>query len=166
MAVDGDAASFCEVLYPQLVGALTLYCGRRDVAEEIAQETLVRVWDRWPKVRDMASPKGWAHRVAINLANSRYRRLAAERRATARLQQERPGADPDRDADLALRAAVAALPARQRAVVVLRFFADQPVEETARLLHCAPGTVKSLTSKAIDRLRRSGVTENIEVLHG
>jgi RNA polymerase sigma-70 factor (sigma-E family) len=164
--VHGDAAAFCDRVYPQLVGALTLYCGQRHVAEELAQETLVRVWDRWPKVRDMASPQGWAHRVAINLANSWYRRQAAERRATARLQRERPAAEPDRAAELALRAAVAALPPRQRAVLVLRFFADLPVEETAALLHCAPGTVKSLTNKAVTRLRTAGFAEEVEALHG
>jgi RNA polymerase sigma factor (sigma-70 family) len=54
---------------------------------------------------------------------------------------------------LAVRAAVAALPPRQRAAVVLRYFADLSVDQTAAVLGCAPGTVKSLTSQAIASLR-------------
>jgi RNA polymerase sigma factor (sigma-70 family) len=55
---------------------------------------------------------------------------------------------------IAVRAAVAALPERQRAAVVLRYFADLPVSAVAEILSCAHGTVRSLTSQAIERLRK------------
>lgn len=147
-----EVGAFCRAMHPRLVGALALHCGDRDVAEELAQETLARVWERWASVREMESPEAWAFRVGFNLSTSRYRRRAAERRARARL-----GPPDDSEADaaavLTIRAAVAALPPRQRAAIVLRYFADQSIERTAEILGCAPGTVKSLTNRAIATLR-------------
>jgi RNA polymerase sigma-70 factor (ECF subfamily) len=147
-----DASDFCRELHPRLVGALALHCGDRDVAQELAQETFARVWERWSSVRTMDSPEAWAFRVGFNLAASRFRRAAAERRARARFG---PPAEhvPDTADALAVRAAVGALPPRQRAAIVLRYFADLPVAQAAEVLGCAPGTVKSLTSQAIATLR-------------
>jgi RNA polymerase sigma factor (sigma-70 family) len=147
---------FCRALHPQLVGTLTVFCGDRPVAEELAQETLVRVWNRWASVSTMENPAGWAHHVALNLARSAFRRVAAERRAYARLGT-RPESDegaPDPDDLASVRQAVGALPPRQRAVIAWRYFAGFSVEETAVVLGCAPGTVKSLTAKATATLRR------------
>jgi RNA polymerase sigma-70 factor (sigma-E family) len=151
-----DVAAFCAELHPRLVGALSLRTGSRALAEELAQETFVRVWERWSTVRAMDSPEAWAFRVALNLASSRFRRLGAERRARARLE-----ARPVEHADLdtggpereLVRDAIAALPPRQRTVVILRYFSDLSVAETAQAMGCAEGTVKSLTSKAVDALR-------------
>jgi len=153
--VDSDASDFCRALHPKLVGALALHCGDRHLAEELAQETLARVWERWATVRGLDAPAAWAFRVAFNLASSRFRRLAAERRAHRRAGV--PAAvipEVDRAEALAVREAVAALPERQRAAVVLRYFADLPVAQVAEILGCEPGTVKSLTSHARAHLRR------------
>jgi len=147
---------FCRDIHPQLVCTLTVFCGDRGVAEELAQETLVRVWNRWPAVSALQNPAGWAHHVALNLARSAFRRAAAERRAYARLGP-RPESDagaPDPDDLAAVRQAVADLPPRQRAAIAWRYFAGFSVDETAVVLGCAPGTVKSLTSKATATLRR------------
>jgi RNA polymerase sigma-70 factor (sigma-E family) len=157
------AEAFCARVRPWLIGSLSLYCGDADVAEELAQETLARVWDRWPKVAAMQAPESWAYRVALNLANSHYRRRAAERRATAR--QDRPVTsfeDPDTAAALTIRHAVSRLPRRQRAALVLRYYSDLSVVETAALLGCAPGTVKALTHQAIAGLRNSA--DGLELL--
>lgn len=154
MAADDrdDVAGFCRALHPRLVGALALHCGDAGVGEELAQETLTRVWERWSTVRDAASPEAWAFRVGFNLSKSRFRRLAAERRARARLPH--PTGDlPDTADAVAVRTAVASLPERQRAAIVLRYFADLSVDDTAAALGCRPGTVKSLSSHAIERLR-------------
>jgi RNA polymerase sigma-70 factor (sigma-E family) len=151
---DGDLRAFCRRIHPRLVGALGLHCGDGRVAEELAQETLARVWERWSTVRSATSPDAWAFRVAFNLANSRFRRRAAEQRAYQRVGVPRDAVDgPDAADSVAVRDAVVALPPRQRAVIVLRYFADLSVEDTASAMRCAPGTVKSLTSKAIDGLR-------------
>ena len=149
-----ECEDFLRALHPRLVGGLTLHCGDPAVAEEVAQETLARVWTRWPSVRDHAAPEAWAWRVALNLSASWFRRRAAERRANAKVGQppdELPVADPDDR--VAVRAAVAALPPRQRAVLVLRYFDDLSVADAAVALGCAEGTVKSLTHHAITALR-------------
>jgi DNA-directed RNA polymerase specialized sigma24 family protein len=119
---------FCQRVRPRLVGTLSLLCGDGEAGEELAQETLARVW----------------------------RRRVAERRARARLAVRGVGAhvDPDPADAVAVRQAVAALPRRQRTALVLRYYADLPVAEVAGLMGCAPGTVKSLTSKALEAMRR------------
>lgn len=153
---EADVVAFCRRIYPVLVGGLTLHCRDRGVAEELAQEALVRVWERWSTVRQASSREAWTWRVALNLATSRFRRRDAEHRAYTRLRPlpDETESAPDQADRLAVRAAVAALPDRQRAALVLRYYADLPVAEAAAALRCAPGTVKSLTHKAMDALRR------------
>lgn len=159
-----DPAEFCRLLRPRLLGALGLFSGDPGVGEDLTQETLVRVWERWDHVSRLDSPDAWAFRVGFNLATSRFRRLGAERRARARL-----GASdvvlPDDTFAIAVRDAVAALPPRQRSIVVLRYFADLPVAEVAAVVGCAPGTVKSLTHNALrllrERLELDELTEEV-----
>ena len=155
-------AAFCERLHPRLVGALRLHCGDDQAAQELAQEALARAWERWRSVQAMASPEAWVFRVALNLSTSRGRRLAAERRAHERLDVPRPAAADEADR-LAVRAAVAALPDRQRAALVLRYYADLPVAEVAVAMRCAEGTVKSLTAKAVANLR-AAIDDDVEVV--
>ena len=75
---------FCRDEYPRLVRLLSLYCGDVGTAEDLAQETLARVWRNWRRVGTMASPHLWARRVALNLAASWFRRRRTGARATAR----------------------------------------------------------------------------------
>jgi RNA polymerase sigma-70 factor (sigma-E family) len=152
--MDESAADFCRRLHPRLVGAMQLHTGDRGLAEEIAQESLARAWQRWDRVGRADFPDAWVFRVALNLATSRFRRVATERRAMSRIDGRAalPGADDTADR-VAVRAAVATLPPRQRLALVLRFYADLPVEQAAEAMRCAPGTVKSLTAKAIVNLR-------------
>lgn len=152
VAPDDALEAFCRREHRRLVGTLSLYCGDPGLAEELAQEALYRACRRWPHVRDMASPGAWVHRVAINLANSTYRRRRAERRAHQR-QVPVPHHDADPAAAVAIREAVAALPKRQRAVLVLRHYSGHSVAETAELLGVSTGAVKQLTHRAITALR-------------
>src|SRR5687767_8387960 len=75
-----ELVEFCRAEHGRLVGTLSIYCGDAYLAEELAQETLARVCKHWDKVRELESPGGWAHRVAMNLANSSFRSRAARRR--------------------------------------------------------------------------------------
>jgi RNA polymerase sigma factor (sigma-70 family) len=147
-----DPAEFCRALRPRLIGALGLHCGDPDVGEELAQETMLRVWERWDHVRQLEAPEAWAFRVGFNLAASRYRRRAAERRARSR-DHRVAVAVPDLASAIAVRRAVSVLPERQRAVVVLRYFLDLPIADVATVLGCAQGTVKSLSNNAVRLLR-------------
>lgn len=147
---------FCAEQYPRLVGTLTLYCGRRDVAEVLAQDTLVKVCDRWAAVSVMTAPGAWAHRVAINAANSWWARQRAERRVLSRTPVEADHEDPDVALTVSIRNAVGALPPRRRAALVLRYFADLSADETAEVMGCRPATVRALTFQAIAQLRATG----------
>lgn len=164
--VPEDLAAWCRSAYPRLVGLIDVYCGDLQVAEDVAQETLLKVCRDWRRVRRMNSPTSWANRVAINLANTHFRRRGAERRAYSR-SQPIPGDDRhhvDQGEAVAVRAAVSRLPRRQRAVLVLRFYAGHSVGETAELLGLPTGTVKSLSHRAMGALRRELGDEPFPVL--
>jgi RNA polymerase sigma factor (sigma-70 family) len=150
-----DLASFCHVEFPRLVGILSLYLGETAAAEDLAQETLLRAARRWGHVKEFESPTGWTYRVAINLANSYHRRRRLSRRLPAPLDppgQEHDHAEATVDAE-AMRALVASLPATQRSVVALRFFADRSIRETATILDLTEEAVKAHTKRAIATLR-------------
>jgi RNA polymerase sigma-70 factor (sigma-E family) len=111
-------------------------------AEEIAQDAFVQLLRHWQKVRDYDSPQAWVRRVALRLAarDARRERLGSllARREAAAAPTTSPGTDPDSDADL--RAAIRQLPAQQRAVVVLFYYEDRPMDEIARILGCSAST--------------------------
>jgi RNA polymerase sigma factor (sigma-70 family) len=122
-------------------GALALYTGDPALAEELTQEVMLRVWRSWPTASTKDRPERWALRVGLNLAKSRWRRLRLERREIAPSPRIEDAGGDLADA-LAVRAAVVALPRRQRAAIVLRYFNDLSVADTAAVLSCAEGTVK------------------------
>lgn len=151
-----ELGDVCRALHRPLVGALTLYCGDAHVAEELAQEALIRLCQHWD--RGVDDPPAWTYRVAFNLARSRFRRLASHRKAVRRLEAERPRTVEADDADvIAVRRALLALPDRQRQAIVLRYFADLGVREVAAQMSCPEGTVKTLCFQGIRSLRASGL---------
>ncbi len=154
MEAPHDLVVFCDREYPRLVGALDLYIGDLLVAEELAQEALVRASQRWSRVSQLDSPGGWTYRVALNLANSWFRRRAAERRARSRIM-DHPAVhhDPDGADRAAVRAAVAALPEQQRTALVLRYYLDLSAGEVADRLGTTPGAVRASTKRAVAALR-------------
>lgn len=165
LSEEASLRDFCAAQYPRLLGTLTLYCGDRGVAEELAQETLARACASWSKVQRMDSPGAWVNRVGINLANSRFRRKAAERRATEKLEAraERGPSERDQDLEMVLRNEVAALPKRLRAPLVLRYYGDLSVQATADALNTSEGSIKRLTHEAIAALRKNPRLAALEV---
>lgn len=151
----GDFTAFCDREYPAVLGALTLWCGDRDTAEEVTAEAFARAWRDWHRVSDLESPGGWVRRVAINLATSAFRRRQAERRAKHRLQHRARTAhrDPDSAEVVAVRRALQTLAPDHRTVIVLRHYLDLPVDEVAGILGRSPTAVTSLTSRATEALR-------------
>jgi len=154
--VDGRLVAFSDRHHLRVVAVVAGLVGDRHVAEDLAQEAFLRLHLHWDRVQHLANPEAWLYRVASNLANSWWRRRFAERRANRR---HGPGAtasyEPDHADVLAVRAAVAALPTRQRTVVVLRYFGGCSVAEAAEAMRCREGTVKSLTHRATHALRTS-----------
>lgn len=145
---------FCAHAHPRLVAALTHHFGDRWLAEELAQEALVRACDRWPRVRQLDSPTGWAFRVGANLGTSRFRRRAAERRARARhgppVQVHR---DPDAADRLAVAEALTELAEQQREIVVLRYYLGLSARQVAEMVGSTEGAVRVAAHRAIARLR-------------
>ncbi|WP_082563558.1 MULTISPECIES: RNA polymerase sigma factor [unclassified Nocardioides] len=132
-----------------LIGLLTVVGGDRADAEEVAQESFVRLLQHWPKVRTYDDPEAWVRSVAVRLLISRKRRLKVARLGLQRLGRRASMAAPtDPAAGVELSAALAGLPVEQRAVLVLHHVCDLPVQEVADRLHVPVGTVKSRLSRA------------------
>jgi RNA polymerase sigma-70 factor (ECF subfamily) len=152
-AAPPEAIAFVAREHPRLVRAADLLLGDRAVAEEIAQEALLRALSRWEHVAGLASPGGWAHRVAVNLATSQLRRRAVERRARGRLARGEVAPVPDSDTALAVRAALAALPADQRRVLVLRHVLDWSTADIAAHEQLGEDAVRQRLHRARGALR-------------
>ena len=128
-------------------------------AEDLVQETLFEVARRWPRIRRMERPIAYARRILVNRA------LSGSARRTRRRQELTTPMPPDGAAESSvpgeidsqdeLMAALTALPPRQRAVLVLRYFLDLPEAEVAAALQCSLGTVKSTASRALARLEQA-----------
>lgn len=124
-----------------------LVVGSREIGEELAQDAflgLLRHFDR------VDAPVAYLRRSVVNSATS-HRGRAARERATAAAAVREHVDPPELDETRAL---LARLPPRQRAVLVLRFYEDLPEADIAALLGCRPGTVKSLCSRGLDRVRK------------
>jgi RNA polymerase sigma-70 factor (sigma-E family) len=126
-------------------------------AQDVVQETFLKVARRWPRVRRMRHPLAYARRVMVNAALDDSRRRA---RRNDELGRDQPTDWPDRANQLRsielrhdLLGAVGALPPRQRAVLVLRYFGDLTEKEVALALGCSVGTVKSTASRGLERLQ-------------
>lgn len=124
--------------------------GDRHLGEDLLQDVLARLALRWPSVRRADNLDGYVHRALVNTAISWRRRRSWSERGAGELP-DRAVVDPSYD-DTVLRA-LRALPPGQRAVVVLRHYADQTEAQTAQLLGCSVGTVKSQHARAVLRLR-------------
>ncbi|MGN6474380.1 MAG: SigE family RNA polymerase sigma factor [Mycobacteriales bacterium] len=152
---------FVTAQWSPLVRLAVLLVGDRQHAEDLVQTVLAKVWTSWPRLATEA-PEAYARKALTNTAISWWRRKWHGEEPTSELPD---GAAPD-DADViarrladrrALVAALGALPPRQRAVVVLRFAEDLSELQVAATLNCSVGTVKSLTSRGLAKLRADGL---------
>lgn len=152
---DATFEAFCASAYPRLVAALGHVVGDRAVAEELAQEALVRAHQRWRRVSQLGSPLGWAVHVGTNLARSHLRRRVLARRVDLQLAVDVPTEhiDPDTADAVAVREAMAALSLPQREAVVLRFVIGLTAVETGRVLGIEPAAVRARTHRALRVLR-------------
>ena len=146
---------FAESARPRLRRTAYLLCGDWDRASDFVQEGLIRVYVRWPRLARNGGELAYARKAVV----SAYLDHARRRSSTERPAEADPTlASPEDVADAvatreALMTTLADLPPRQRACVVLRYFEDLSVEQTAALLGCTEGTVKSQTSRGLFSLR-------------
>ncbi len=139
--------------YPRLVVLLTAVTGHRALAEEIAQEAMLRAHQRWTRVSRYDLPAAWLRRVALNLATNQGARRRTERRMVERLAGQRTPVPAERHDD-EFWAVVRQLPRRQAAAVTLHYLEDRPVAEVAAILGCAEGTAKAHLHKGRAALAR------------
>jgi RNA polymerase sigma-70 factor (sigma-E family) len=155
---DDAFEAFFRAAWPRLFRVVSFTAGDRQLAEDALQVAMTRACRKWSRVSRMAAPEAYVRKIALNEVLA-TRRKAATRRDVA-------ATDPPLALDPALQrvddqdalwSAVLALPPRQRAVIVLRYYEDLSEAEIAETLDCRPGTVKSQASAALDRLRQLAV---------
>jgi RNA polymerase sigma-70 factor (sigma-E family) len=147
--------AFVEARSPALLRSGWLLTGDWPSAEDLVQTALAAAWPRWTSL-DYA-PELYVRKIMVNtFLRWRQRRWNGEL-PTAQLPETRAYGDvfAQVDSRAALTAALDRLPARQRAVVVLRYFADLTEAQTAQAMGCSVGAVKSHAAKALARLRES-----------
>jgi len=166
----GDSAAFAVLFELHAAHVYrTAYLITRDAgrAEDVAQETFLILAQRLPALAP-GPLRSWLGRVAANLSLNERRRAwelaldALPARQRELLEARDPVAGPERALEQAddgalLRAAVAALAPRQRAMVVLRYYGDCSLEEIATALSCRPGTVRATLHQALKRLRQAAL---------
>ena len=137
----------------RLLRTAVLLTGDRSVAEDLLQDVYERVYVRWRWIR--GAPEAYARRALVNAVANRWR--GRSRRPEVALADWHDLPTPDGSESLATRyelvTALHRLPPRQRATVVLRYYEDLTETETAEVLGCSVGTVKSQTSRALAKLR-------------
>lgn len=146
----------CRAYRSRLVGALSLYTGNVGLAEEFAQEALFRLCRDWRRIRDKGAVEAWLYSTAFNLARSWFRRKRIENRLSeddSRSDEKTSSSVADIDDSMDLRWAVAELPGRQKAAVILRYYVDLSYAEIALHLGCEETTARSLVFRALNQLR-------------
>lgn len=147
---DASFEEFFDSTFPLAQHIAYRIVGNVCAAEDLAAEAFVRTYVRWGRLREDPCRIGWVLRVTGNLAIDHVRRKPPPVEAAAPVDIENNAV-----LRVALAAALRALPARQRGVLVLRYLADLSEEEVARQLGISQGSVKTHAHRAIHRLRRT-----------
>ncbi|HET7482456.1 MAG TPA: SigE family RNA polymerase sigma factor [Actinomycetota bacterium] len=151
---------FAELYDAHALGAVRLaylLTGDRELAEDIAQDAFIKVVGRFHDLRHRDAFGAYLRIAIVNLVRSHFRRRKLERAHVAS-ERARVARGDDQPPDIAgrdaLRRALLALPVRQRAAVVLRYFEDLSEQQTGDALGCSPAAVKALVARAMETLRR------------
>ena len=159
MTPDEEFTAFVAARWTALLRTGYLLTGNRSTAEDLVQAALAKTYVAWPRLRDVAAAEPYVKRTMVTTYTSWWRRHRGRESSVADLP-ERPGvrAVPVDELEAVVTRSVlwphlAALPRGQRAAVVLRFYEDLSEAETAAVLGCSVGTVKSQTHRALSALR-------------
>lgn len=140
-----------------------LLCGDWHTADDITSTALVKLLRHWRRVSTMEQPEAYVRRMLLRAWLDERRRPWRRERSTAVLPDRPSRSTVDLTERLAILALLAELPPRRRAVLVLRYFCDLSVEDTAAALGCTTGTVKSQTARALGTLRARLVVSGPEM---
>lgn len=150
---DTEFADFMSARMPSLRRLALLLSQDWHRADDLVQATLTKLYVHWARAVGADNTDAYVRAMLVReFLSERQTAWARRVRLTDRMP-EAASHYSDPDASLDLQAAVKALPPRQRAVLVLRFYCDLNVEQSAQVLDCTPGTVKSQTAKALESLR-------------
>jgi RNA polymerase sigma-70 factor (sigma-E family) len=139
---------------PDALRLAYLLTGDRGLAEDLAQDAFVKVVGRFHDLRNRDAFWWYLRRTIVNLSRSHFRKRRTERAWLARQRMNETHTDPDVGERERLRAALQSLRPEQRAAIVLRYFEDLSEADTAQALGVAVGTVKSMVSRGMERLRK------------
>ncbi|HLY33145.1 MAG TPA: SigE family RNA polymerase sigma factor [Jatrophihabitantaceae bacterium] len=157
--------SFVGEVSPRLLGAALLMTGDLGSAEDLVQESLLRVYRSWSRIDDPVAAPAYAYRTLTRLAWRRVGPLRAWRFSLSPSMADGVSLSDDLpwESREAVRAALATVPRRQRQTLVLRYYAGLSVDETARAMGCSTGSVKSQTSDGLRRMRSALVAADQDV---
>ncbi|PWI10378.1 SigE family RNA polymerase sigma factor [Streptomyces sp. NWU339] len=152
---EAEFKEFVTARWSHLVRTAYLLTGDVHHAEDLTQTALAKAYRSWRRVSRSDRPEAYVRRILVNCNSDRFRKRRVTEALTA-VPPEVAGRDEAvswADERSALLAALAGLPPKQRAVVVMRYWEDLSEAEVAEVLGCSPGTVKSQASKALAKLR-------------
>jgi RNA polymerase sigma-70 factor (sigma-E family) len=158
-AADAEFSDFMHGRWTQLVRLGYGLTGDLQLAEDLAQTAFARAYASWARVRRADNPDAYLRRIVVNANRSRFRKVRIGEVLTGEVPElvlAGDGSDQWHERD-ALIAALMELPYGQRAAVVLRYWLDLTETETAVVLGCSVGNVKSQASRALAKLRTSPV---------
>lgn len=150
-AAEADFAEFAAATQQSMFRQAYLLTGTRDAAQDLVQTTLLKMYGAWRRPGRIENPRGYAYRTMIRAYLDTRRRDQHQSRLAA--LPEPPGSPPSPVDRVTVLGALGELPPRMRAVIVLRFWEDLSIDDTAQALGCSTGTVKSTTAKGLERLR-------------
>lgn len=149
-----DFESWAAARWSRLVRTAYLLTGDHHEAEDLVQTTLAKLYPGWSRISRLDEPDAYVHRALANNNLSRFRRRRVVHLLTSRLPERgRPESTGRVETRASLVTALAALPPRMRAVVVLRYWEDLSEQQVADALGCSVGNVKSQASRALHKLR-------------
>jgi RNA polymerase sigma-70 factor (sigma-E family) len=152
VANEGAFRAFALSRRPTLRRSAFLLCGDWHQADDLVQSALVKLYVAWTRVRSDGPPDAYLHRILVRCYLDERRRPWRRESPVELVDDAESAARPEEDL-LDVRAALARLPKRQRATLLLRFWLDMSVGQTADALGCSEGTVKSQTARALTTLR-------------
>jgi RNA polymerase sigma-70 factor (sigma-E family) len=152
---EGEYVEYVTARLPVLRRFALMLCGNEHSGDDLVQQTITKLYERWRRARTVDNLDQYVRTMLLRVFLDEKRRPWSSRVSLVGEVPDRSApAGPDVEQRAVLLAALAGVPRRQRAVLVLRFLYDLPVDEVARLLACSAGNVKSQTHHGLARLRR------------
>ena len=153
MTPDDDFVEFARAAAPRLRRTAYLLCRDWHAAQDYTQATLVKMYVRWKRISRTEQPDAYSRKVLLRLFLDQQRRRSAGEVVAAEVPEPPPGPAATTELRLTLLDALARIPPRDRAIVVLRYWEDRSVESVAEMLGVPESTVKSQSARTLAKLR-------------